>query len=634
MKFSKLTTILILCFTTFNAGAKQKIDWEQIYNHPKKYHQGVVELATAQLLLKDNPPLTFEQAATFIMRNPDTPQIGKIKQNIAKLITPTTDYHSVYQWFKTYPPVTPKGHKAYAYSVAAYRPNKIDFPSIIKKGWIFGEFDDEERNLYQERFGQYLDENDHIRKLDYLVWSEKYDTAKPLLQLVSKEYHQMFQAQIALQRKDDNATKLFHALPKHLQLHSGVLFHYLNTTGKKEVTPEHTKLFIMAPNYDDHPRAWLSAKLYYTRELLEMKQYSSAYKVISKINPHLSNGQKAEAEWMSGWIALRFLKNAVQAEKHFAKLYAYSSTPISLARAAYWRGRSLISQSKMSQADKWFKRASAFDHTFYGALAATELGNNQLYLAPEPKLLNKNHQGLKNNDLVRAMQFLIDNKHYKLAATYANSAIKRAANDSEAYSILALLGKETNNVHLRTRVAKQASHQHIFLTKYSYPLAFKLPKTTVENALIYGLMRQESVFDQYAVSCANARGLMQIIPPTAKKIAKKYKIKYSQKKLTQSAAYNMKLGSKYLRDLLEEFNGSYILTIASYNAGEHKVVQWLPKFGDPRKMRHTYDIIDWIESIPYAETRNYVQRVLETTQVYRNIINPAGGLKIIQDLKR
>lgn len=610
------------------------VDWGHIYSNKKRYHSGVVTLATAQLILNQSNLISFEQAAKFIIENPNLPQINEMKIKLEGMITESTDYNAVYKWFSNNIPITDHGCKAYAYSAAAINPMPKDLARIIKDGWIYGDFSDEEQKNYQKLFGKYLNTHDHVRKIDYLLWHDKTQAAKKLLKLVSAEYHQMFNAQIALQKEEENGVKLFRALPKPLQLHSGVLYHYLNSTGKKQVSAEHTRLFIAAPNNDDHPEEWLASKLYYARELLEAKQYASAYKVVSTINPHLSNSGKADAEWLSGWIALRFLHNPKVAAMHFQKMYELVSTPVSLSRGAYWLARSFKAQKKQEKANIWFKKAAAFNYSFYGALASAELGVKKLILPTTPKIVDNHHHNLKKNPLAQAMRFLIDNKENYLASLYATAAIAHAEDDGEAYLILDALGKETDSIFLRTNAAKAAAQRHIFITKYVYPTPYKVPHTTVEPAFIYSIIRQESVFDHKAVSKADARGLMQVLPKTASTLCKRHKLQFNAKKLTANPLYNMTLGSSYLKDLLAEFNGSYILTIASYNAGDHKVVKWLPKFGDPRKMKNLYEIIDWIESIPYGETRNYVQRVMENIQVYRTILNPAVELGIEKDLRR
>ena len=200
--------------------------------------------------------------------------------------------------------------------------------------------------------------------------------------------------------------------------------------------------------------------------------------------------------------------------------------------------------------------------------------------------------------------------------------------------LIARIAEKKNVNHLMVEAAKSASYKHNLLVDYNYPRPFAIPPKTIEPALAYAIIRQESVFETSAISSANAHGLMQIIPPTASETAKAVGIRYSRAKLTRDWKYNVTLGTKYMRNLINDFDGSYILAIASYNAGPHNVAKWLEQNGDPREMRSFNSIINWIESIPFHETRNYVQRVLENLQIYRHVMNEEQKLEIIKDLKR
>ena len=325
----------------------------------------------------------------------------------------------------------------------------------------------------------------------------------------------------------------------------------------------------------------------------------------------------AEAEWLAGWLALRFMDKPTEAYQHFTALYQKVSTPISRARAAYWSGRAAEGIGQKNLAEKWYKTAASFQTVYYGQMASIELRMTDHLPQVSPPVLTKSDlRNFGENELIRTALLF----HKAGMADDAGRFLQAFISYEEtpkAYRYGAELAAKMGEYHEAVRIAKKATKKGLFLTAQSYPTITKWLKNedAIEWALIHALIRQESMFKYTAVSPAGARGLMQLMPSTAKATAKKLEMSHQTSWLTQKPSHNIKLGAEYMRSLIERFDGNYPLAIASYNAGPGRVNQWLKQFGDPRKGE--IDIIDWIELIPYSETRNYVQRVMEGVYVYR-----------------
>jgi len=369
---------------------------------------------------------------------------------------------------------------------------------------------------------------------------------------------------------------------------------------------------------------------YFAREHIEEKKYAEAYKIASN-HPSISSEDYSEAENLSGWLALRFLNKPKLAIQHFENFNKVVKSPISKARGSYWLARSYDANGEQEKAKLLFKDvASKYSYTYYGQLAASEIGQGVLSLPGNLTALHKDEQLVKNNDVLYAAKLVARYGSNGLAQIYLKEAVS-GANAEEIFALASSVA-EHNNVHHNVWLSKSATQKSVFIKNQAYPTPYKVSGLATEGPLTYSIIRQESVFDQRAVSSANALGLMQLIEPTACMTAKKVGVKCAVAKLTSDPVYNMLLGSHYLNDIVQRYKGSYILAAAAYNAGPHRVDKWLGVFGDPRQMRDMHKIIDWVELIPYYETRNYVQRIIEGLQIYRSIMNKNDRLRIKEDL--
>jgi soluble lytic murein transglycosylase len=326
----------------------------------------------------------------------------------------------------------------------------------------------------------------------------------------------------------------------------------------------------------------------------------------------------AEAEFLAGWIALRHLGRADDSLKHFQKLYDGVNTDISKSRAAYWLGRAHEAAGRPKDASEWYARAAGAGQTFYGQLAARKLPGTAARLPTDPVASTAEGQNLAGRELVSMARYLGQAGDFERTRPFLLRLARLVTAPGEI-SLLAQLAVELRRPDVAITIARRAVESGVTLFDTSFPVVDLGATGAVERALALALVRQESAFNAGAISASGALGLMQLMPGTARDVAGRAGVPFVQDKLTRDPAYNVTLGSRYFAEMLQRFSGSYELALAAYNAGPNSVARWLESIGDPRAGK--IDMIDWIEMIPFRETRNYVQRVMEGVGVYRDRLN-------------
>jgi soluble lytic murein transglycosylase len=369
------------------------------------------------------------------------------------------------------------------------------------------------------------------------------------------------------------------------------------------------------------PDKWWEQRESVVRSLIYKKRYKTAYKISSE--HALSAGPSfAEAEWLSGWIAITFLNSPEYSINHFQNFYNNVSYPISLARGAYWLGQSYEDLDEADLAKNFYSEAAQFPMTYYGQLAFNKINpGGNFELKDQSTFIREYEKEFKKNKLIRHLKILHELNATQLGKDiFKHLAELNIENGSEV--LAADLATSLERYDFAIQISKKASYQKRFYNKYNYPI-ISTPKTVNNKSMpkqeiILAIIRQESEFDKKANSWAGARGMMQLMKPTAKIVAKQAKLPYSISGLTLDPEYNIKLGSYYFYGLLENYNGVFPFAIAAYNAGPNRVKTWRRINGDPAKGQISY--INWIEQIRFEETRNYVQRVLENINVYKYIL--------------
>jgi soluble lytic murein transglycosylase len=434
-----------------------------------------------------------------------------------------------------------------------------------------------------------------------------------------KDYVSLVKARMSVFQGKKKADKAFGAVPASLRSDPSYLFSRALLQRRSKNLVEAANIIMQAPR--DHEQRvdgdeWWAEQRLITRELLDKGDAETAYKVASH-HAAESPAQQIEAEFHAGWIALRFLNDPATAAKHFATIGQTASTPISQSRVAYWQARAAEAAGASADAKLFYAKASGYPTTYYGQLAREKLGETVSLRSVQP-LTDEERKAFEALVPVRAVNLLHQVGETELAISlYIDLA--QTLNDPGQLDALAALATAQQNPRAVLAVGKIALQRGFPLDQHAYPLAaipdFEPVGDEVEPAMIYAIARQESAFNPKAVSSAGARGLMQLMPATAKRTAQRFGVGFDMKRLVEDPSYNAKIGSAHLGELMEDWKGSYILAFASYNAGGGNVKKWINAYGDPRMPQ--VDMIDWVERIPFYETRNYVQRVMENLHVYR-----------------
>jgi len=397
------------------------------------------------------------------------------------------------------------------------------------------------------------------------------------------------------------------------------------------MTDAAVRLLLSRPNDLIRPAAWWGERQAIARQVLASGNAAVAYRIVEQ-HGMIEGNAYSEAEFLAGYIALRYMKQPALALEHFSQILTRVSTPFAKSRAGYWGGRAAEAQGKSELATKWYAAGAEHMATFYGQLAAHQLGRDAPPRpVPEPVPTADELTQFDGNEVVRAARIFLelgDAAHGKACLLH----LAKNATSPTMFAMLAALAQNSGRVDLAIAVAKRAIEAGTPLMIHGYPTTELPSGGTAENSLLFAIMRQESAFERDAVSRVGARGLMQLMPATASSIAAKIQLPFSADWLTADGTYNALLGRTYVESLIEDFGGSYALAIAAYNAGPRRVRQWLKDYGDPRG--GSIDMVDWIETIPITETRNYVQRVLENLQIYRGQIGRESAFSLASDLAR
>lgn len=607
--------------------------WQDAEHFAKKTdNKTLFKIVLSQEFLDENYKNNdFRKIVNFLKQNPQWHQNSLLRLRAESLIDNNFNKNEIYQWFSRYPPVTALGYKCYALAASEILIDTNQLAFILKDAWIYGAFNKDEQIAFYKKFRKFLGKNDTIKRIDNLIWKGASTLAKSLFYLVDPKYTEAFEAQIAFTNKNENAEKLFKKVLKEYYT-PGLVYQYINS--KKDDLPEINeliKLICSTKHYQFHENSLLRVQAYIARECIAKKRYEDAYKIASK-NFATSAENIRDIEFLSGWIALRFLNKTDLAIKHFKKFNRVATTPISISRGLYWLARSYTKSGKKEKATHLYQKiAYQFGYTFYGQVATIELGETKLRLPTKITVNhNKNNTLIKSGENLKAANLVTQySQESSLVKIYLESLIDLTK--EEDVLVTALTAKTFQYYH-KVWLSRRALQKHIFIENYSYPDPYRIKKLPTEKSLVYSIIRQESSFEKSVIASDSGMGLMQLMKPAACDTAKKLYIKCFLNKLTEDAHYNLTLGSHYLADMIRTYQGSYVLAITAYNAGPYRVKRWLSLHGDIKKFRNYHNVIDWIESIPFPATRNYVQRVLENLQIYRVILNKSNKLKLKQDL--
>ncbi len=589
--------------------------------------------ATALHWLQDRQPASgasFAAITAFIDAHPDWPAQKVLRERAEEAIATATDAQ-LNAWFKVHPPVLPAARLRQA-QIWMASDRKDDADALIRQAWIEGDFSAVEEKLMLQRYRGVLREEDNVRRLDRLIWDGQAVQAKRMLRHVGPEEAALGQARLALADMSPGVEGLLARVPARLRNDPGLLYERLRWRRHNDLDDDAADILEHPPADLERPEAWAAERLIVARRLLDDGQSERAYRLAA--GHRLSSGPTfAELEFLAGWIGLRVLHQPQLAYNHFVRLYDAVKLPISLARGAYWAARAADAMNQVSLAEAWYSSAAPQMTTYYGQLAAAHLGSAGPATAfKEPKPNAEEIAAFERNELVQVARDLAQIGDQDDLAPFLRR-ITAEQQTAAGFILVARLAHVVDRPDIAVMAAKHASYAGVTLLDDGYPIAKLPPGGNIEMPLVLAMTRQESAFDRGAVSGSGALGMMQLMPATASKIAKSLHMPFSRKRLTHDVAYNVTLGRAYLNSLIDNFSGSYVLAVASYNAGPSRVRQWMRDHGDPR--HDNVDMVDWIERIPFTETRNYVQRVLENLQIYRLRLDAhLPGFSLAGDLKR
>lgn len=500
--------------------------------------------------------------------------------------------------------------------------------SVLSPFWRTEKLEAKDEAAVVEEFGAIIPAADHRFRMERMFYADRENSALRVAALAGAQ--PLADAWAAAARGDKNAAKLLKAVPA-AQRSAGYFFAQAEYLRKQRKFADAAAVVMKAPTDRDalvDPDAWWVERRVLSRALVDQGDWKTAYKIVAA-HAAESPASAAEAEFHAGWYALRGLNDPGTASGHFARIADLAQGPMSLSRAYYWLGRA-AEVGGPGDAKDYFTKAAAYGTTFYGQLAAERVGLRTLNIAyPEPS--NADRQSFDGREAVSAIKRLQEAGYDRYADTLYRDLAGQLTSPGEL-ALLAVLAEKQGNHFLALKVGKIAGARGIDVGALSHPLGVIPDSANISGsgkALAYAIARQESEFNIGAVSSAGARGLLQLMPGTAKQLAKKAGMTFSPERLTSDAGYNATLGAAFLGEQLDRFNGSYVLTFAGYNAGPNRASQWVAKYGDPRG-KDIDAVVDWIERIPYTETRSYVQRVMENYEVYKMRIS--GKYDIVGDL--
>ncbi len=573
---------------------------------------------------------TWRELAEFLDRNPEWPNLGAIRRNAEERM-PDLPAKEALAWFEKYPPLTTAGFLRQVDALMETRESDRAI-RLVRERYVQGTFGAVEERDFRRRFNSLLRPEDHWARLDRLLWDGDDAGAKRMMPLVDKGRQHLALARIALANAAGGVDGALRRVPSNLLDDPGLQYERLRWRRKRDLDTGAIEILAKPPKTLGRPDAWWQERHIMARRLIEKRDFRRAYQLVA------GHGSKdglafAQAEFLAGWLALRYLERPADALKHFETLYRGVTSPISRGRGAYWAGRAAAAMGDKARATTWYETAISHGSTYYGLLAGDEMDLKPGALVrPSPMPTDGAMADFNRREMVRLVRMLdrIEGADARLTTLFVRRLAADAKTEPE-YLMLGRLVADLNRAELGVLVSRQALQDGVLVFEAGFPmLDAKLPPRP-EPGLVHAIVRQESNFSPTAVSSAGARGLMQLMPATAQHVAKKLGVRHTHEKLTTDPAYNVRLGTTYLQELIDRFDGSYVLAIAAYNAGSGRVASWLKTYGDPRSA--AIDTIDWIELIPIQETRNYVQRVLENLHIYRARLS-ATPVSLTQDLKR
>lgn len=602
--------------------AMDKKNWDRAFRHARNAKDPLpLDAIKWSYYRYDKTKASFTEITDFIKEHPEWPRLWDLHHRAEQTITASTPEKLLLSWFKDHAPYSTRGLFHYAKALVNNE-QTAKAKELVRDAWRNNKMASVDENALRKRYKKWLSKDDHLARLEFLLWEGSTSAAKRQARRVSKDMQRLAEARINLRKRAAGVDWSIRQVPKELIDHPGLVYERLRWRVRKRRYEDSIPLLNKPQQEKEFASLWWKERGRIARWALKEGRVSQAYDLAS--NHAAEAGYAfADAEWLSGWIALRYLQEPKTALSHFQRMEKKVSFPVSLSRAAYWIGRAQEELGNAIEAQDAYLRSARFPHRFYGQLAAAKLPKNLRSTLPSaPMMLTSPTREIptkpEKQNLAKLIVMLSEVEADSFVKTFIRSMTQKSTEKDE-YQFVAALSREIGRNDLAVYAARQADKKHILLSDMGYPIYPITDKNFLQSPIIQSIIRQESGFLLNAKSRAGALGMMQLMPSTAKRVAKDEKISYNKKRLTTDPFYNITLGQSYLSGLINRFDGSLPMAFAGYNAGPSRVRKWVKQNGDPTESIE--EMIDWIENIPFDETRNYVQRVSENLIIYRQKLN-------------
>jgi soluble lytic murein transglycosylase len=592
------------------------------------------KLAEWIILRSDDNGASVERYRAFLSANPSWPsQTFLHRRGEAALWDDHRDDATVWAWFENDSPVSAKGRFALARAMIA-RGDRANAERLVREAWRNDSMSEDTESAALDLFGALLTPGDQKARMDLMLYGSEHEAALRAAKRLGSGEVALAKARIATYRKASNTRALLDAVPRDLHGDPGYIFSKIQLLRREEKFAEAAQLMLSAPrdpgrlhNLDEW---WIERRLL-SRKMLDVGEHRTAYLIARDAALPSRDIYKTEQEFTAGWIALRFLTDPATAAQHFARIGVGSVNPTTLARAGYWQGRAAEAGGRAQEARAAYTAAAEQSTSYYGQLARAKLGLPQIELNGVPTARGR---GVERLEIVRAVQLLYALDEREIAIPIFGDMGENG--DPDVLVGLGELASRNTDARGMLLLGKAALNRGLPFDFYAYPVSgippFKSIGPEVEQSIVFAIARQESAFNPSVVSPAQAYGLMQVTPDAGRYVCKRAGVSFDLRRMKTDPVYNAALGAAELGGLIEDYRGSYIMTFAAYNAGRGSVKKWIERYGDPRDPK--VDPVDWVEQIPFSETRNYVQRIMENLQVYRARFGGGTRLQIEADLHR
>jgi soluble lytic murein transglycosylase len=561
----------------------------------------------------------FNRFAAFIADNPHWPSMALFRRRAeVRLWQERSDAVTVRR-FIAGQPASAKGRFALARVLLA-EGDRDGAARLVREAWRSEELSDRAETEAFEAFRDLLTGEDHRARMDKRIGAKDFSGASRAARRLGDEERSIVKACAAVAANATKALDLLDAVATEARQDLGYTLCRISWMVRQNRLEDATQLMLAAAPetmaLQDTDEWWRQRRLL-ARKLLDQGKFQNAYQVVRGAAPPANEYYRADFHFMPGWIALRYLNDPATARAHFAHIDDGASNPIVLARAGYWRGRAAEAIGANDEMRASYEAAARYPTAYYGQLARAKLGLDRielrLPLQPDPVNLPQ-----PLDELVRAADMLYTLGEGDVVLYFVTDLAEQSA-DVAALAALGELTGRRNDARAMLQIGKAALGRGLALDPYAFP-TIGIPQHSpigpqIDRSIIYSVARTESAFDQRDKSAANAVGLMQVTPEAGRDTAKRFGVSYDWERMVSDPVYNTQMGAAELSALLQEYKGCHIMTFAGYNAGRGRVRDWVKLYGDPRDPK--VDAIDWVERIPFSETRNYVQRVMENLQVYR-----------------